>query len=143
MCEYLIFVLLFQLKNDKKTNNNCIKEKEKRMSTEKKQDDLANNEFAALFPNVEHAKQYVKATEIGLEESKRLTDRLLTENADGKKTKKASPDKMSSSNLKRSVSCQREEMINDFLQRIFLITVDASMLFFTWNFVHKYKTVLW
>ena len=92
----------------------------------KKQDDLANNPFVALFPNVECAKQYVEATSIGLAESKKLArQQSATETPDVRK-KESLPSKQVKKNLINS----KDIIVNDFLQRIFLVTVNCGKISF-------------
>ncbi|XP_057303615.1 ubiquitin conjugation factor E4 A-like [Hydractinia symbiolongicarpus] len=94
------------------------------MSVRKKDDDLVNNPFVALFPNIEHAKQYVEATRVGLEQSKKLIPQVPVETTEDKKTKRE--DSVSSKHIKKSILQAKDMIINDYLQRIFLVTVNCD-----------------
>lgn len=98
------------------------------MSVRKKDDDLVNNPFVALFPNIEHAKQYVEATRVGLEQSKKLIPQVPVETTEDKKPKRE--DSVSSKHIKKSILQAKDMIINDYLQRIFLVTVNCGKTFF-------------
>lgn len=95
------------------------------MSNSKKEDDLSNNPFVALFPNVEYAKQYVEATRVGLAESKKLEQEIILNNEDKPKDV-IKKETISTKSIKKSVLNSKDIIINDYLQRIFLITANCG-----------------
>ena len=90
---------------------------------DKKDDDLVNNPFVALFPNVEYAKQYVEATRVGLEESKKLAQQTVKETPPPDVRKKET---LPSKQVKKTLTNSKDIIINDFLQRVFYITVNCG-----------------
>ena len=102
-----------------------------------REEEQAPNPFLALFPNGNQAKQYVESTKTGLEKSHHYNSQLSVESSSSTgstssvKEKKSSKlmDLISISNkqFKKSVAERREIIINDFLQRVFLLTVNTGM----------------
>ena len=101
---------------------------------------LSNNPFLKLFANEGQAKQYVEATKAGFEKSQ-LSTQISTEStssvasnsSSSSPTKKSKLlDKISIGNkkFKKTVAERREIIINDFLQRIFLITANPGKMIF-------------
>jgi len=95
------------------------------MSNSKKDDDLSKNPFVALFPNVEYAKQYVEATRAGLAESKKLEQEIILNNEDKPKDV-IKKETISTKSIKKSVLNSKDIIINDYLQRVFLITANCD-----------------
>ena len=101
-------------------------------------DQLTNNPFLKLFANEGQAKQYVEATKAGFERSQ-LSKQNSTESTSSAGSTSSSVkknklfDKISIGNkkFKKTVAERREIIINDFLQRIFLITVNPGMIIFS------------
>ena len=103
------------------------------------EDKLKNNPFLALFPNKNHAQQYVEATKAGFEKSQQLQTQTSTESTGSPSTSNTSSpfkekknkllDKISIINkqFKKTVAERRDVIINDFLQRTFLLTVNCGM----------------
>ncbi|XP_066934926.1 ubiquitin conjugation factor E4 A-like [Clytia hemisphaerica] len=109
------------------------------MTDNKESDDkLKNNPFLALFPNKNHAQQYVEATKAGFEKSQQLQTQTSTESTGSPSTSNTpSPfkekknkllDKISITNkqFKKTVAERKDVIINDFLQRTFLLTVNCD-----------------
>ena len=100
---------------------------------------LSNNPFLKLFANEGQAKQYVEAAKAGSEKSQ-LSKQTSTEstssvvsNPSASPTKKNKLlDKISIGNkkFKKTVAERREIIVNDFLQRIFLITANPGKMKF-------------
>jgi len=106
------------------------------MKTDREEEN-APNPFLALFPNGNQAKQYVESTKSGLEKShfeSQVSIESSTSNSSSSspvKEKKSSKllDLISISNkqFKKAVAERREIIINDFLQRVFLLTVNTGV----------------
>lgn len=109
------------------------------MKTDREDPDqpLANNPFLKLFANEGHAKQYVEATKAGFEKSQLSAQTSVESSSSVTSNSSLSPvkekknkllDKISIGNkqFKKTVAERREIIINDFLQRIFLITVNPG-----------------
>ena len=82
-------------------------------------DDLSKNPFAALFPSLQHAEEYIRSTKDGLyleqsqEKAEPIEDEVL-------QTKPG---------FTQQVSTEwqvKAQIINDFLQRGFLFTVNSG-----------------
>lgn len=101
------------------------------------------NPFLALFPNAQHAKQYMEATRTGLERSVSYSSQESSESVSSSasstskineftKPKKSLGgvllDKISSSKqLRKTIEHCHDIIMNDFLQRVFLVTVNAGL----------------
>ena len=99
--------------------------------------DEESNPFLQLFPNANHAKQYIEATRSGLERSTSYSSQDSTESSTpsvsskGEKKSRNSSilDKFSSSSkqFRKTIEHCRDVIINDYIQRIFLLTVNSGM----------------
>lgn len=107
----------------------------------KKEDEAGgDNPFLALFPNAQHAKQYMEATRTGLEksvsysssESGESTTSSVTSTEDKRKSRVGSLlDKVSSSKqFRKTIERCHDFIINDYIQRIFLVTVNSGKTFY-------------
>ena len=98
---------------------------------ERKEEDLSNNPFVALFPSVKHAQEYIEATKRVLNES----DSQKLGSSTTSSSNSSKPGSKLLQNLAQSKAgnnqdelSQRHKIMNDMLQRIFLFTVDPGKI---------------
>lgn len=105
------------------------------MKTDKEEDQLADNPFLALFANANQAKQYVEVTKSALEKSNCTSqvsnestgsNTYITSSKSDKKSKFLEKISIKSNQFKKTVAKRKEIIINDYLQRVFLFTVNPD-----------------
>ena len=97
---------------------------------EESKKDFANNPFVALFKNIDTAKSYAEGTKCGLEAIQLSHPEVTNEKDDDDGDvimEQVTGEEEHASFLSKSTSkFKKEILVNDFLQRIFLITIDCD-----------------
>ena len=107
------------------------KSKEDNSDASRNSNDLSKNPFAALFPSLQHAEEYVKSVKTGIYLEK------TGKNTSGEFSQQTSNEWQ-----------DRAQIINDFLQRAFLFTVISGNNFISVNqliihsFIHSFITLM-